>query len=246
MQPRPRLSKLLRCGGALLLLVGTPSLAQGKKKKDSEQIKQDPLDTEANPQNVSGPQPNPNPGTPTGTGTAPQAAGPARAAGGAAGNSGEAATHQHRFLLTLRAGAAPCVYSVLPCGSWHQGLVGLEFAWAMSETVPAYLVVPVQVQFRPNQGTLMLPVGVQHNIALPVHGLFLYPRVSLGYAATMVEAAGSVITEHFGVAIPEIGLKYVFGRRYHLGGEPFSLPVFFSANGVQVHYRLAVAFGLSF
>mgnify|MGYP000670978064 CR=1 FL=1 len=49
-----------------------------------------------------------------------------------------------------------------------------------------------------------------------------------------------------GVAIPEVGLKYVFSGRYHLGGEVVSLPVFFSSSTVLVHYRAALSFGVSF
>jgi hypothetical protein len=112
--------------------------------------------------------------------------------------------------------------------------------------VSAYLIVPVQAQFRASLGTLMLPVGVQYDIALPVPNLYIYPRVSIGYAVSLKGAAGSVIADHYGVAIPEVGIKYVFSGRYHLGGEAISLPVLFNSNSVVVHYRIALSFGVSF
>lgn len=149
-------------------------------------------------------------------------------------------------MVSLKFGAAPCVYFSGGCGTLHQGVVGAEFAWAVTPTAAAYLIVPVQVQFRPSVGTLMIPVGVQYDIGLPVANLYIYPRVSIGYAAVLVGAAGSVIADHFGVAIPEVGIKYVFSGRYHLGGEVLSLPVFFNSSTVLVHYRAALSFGVSF
>lgn len=223
------------------------------KKKGHEPVRQDPLETEANPQTGTANPPTDNPANPTGTassGTSGSAN--ANAGSGTATNRGGSAADSSannrigRFLVGVSVGAAPCVYFPVGCDNLHQGVAGVSFAWAMSATAPAYLIVPLQVQFRPNQGTLILPVGVQYDISLPVANLYIYPRVSVGYAAAIASPAGSTYTEHYGVAIPEIGLKYVFSGRYHLGGEFFSLPVFFSSKTVFVNYRITLGFGVSF
>ena len=70
--------------------------------------------------------------------------------------------------------------------------------------------------------------------------------LSVGYAVALAGAAGSVMADHFGVVIPEVGLKYVFSGRYHLGGELVSVPVLFNERSVVVHYRVALSFGVSF
>lgn len=258
---RSRLGVLLGIG---LVIAGSPALA--KKKKGPEPVQQDPMETEANPQppvHDSGPAAGSasGGGPATGGGTSSSVGGGASAGGGGASSSGAAGGSSSsgsggvggtstarigRYMLSLKVGAAPCIYFSGGCGLLHQGVAGVEFAWNFTQAANAYLIVPVQVQFRPSQGTLMLPVGIQYDIGLPVPNLYIYPRVSIGYAVALAGAAGSVIADHFGVVIPEVGIKYVLSGRYHLGGELVSIPVLFNSNTVVVHYRLALSFGVGF
>jgi len=261
---RSRLAVLMGIG---LLVAGSPALA--KKKKGPDPVQQDPMETEANPQppvHDSGPAAGaPSGGTSggasSGGGSSSSSGGGASSSGGggsssgasgggssggSGGGGGTSAARIGRYMLSLKVGAAPCIYYGGGCGLLHQGVAGVEFAWNFTQSASAYLIVPVQVQFRPSQGTLMLPVGIQYDIGLPVPNLYIYPRVSIGYAVALAGAAGSVIADHFGVAIPEVGIKYVFSGRYHLGGELVSIPVLFNSNTVVVHYRVALSFGVGF
>ncbi|MBL9043998.1 MAG: hypothetical protein JNM83_20490 [Myxococcales bacterium] len=260
---RPTLSRLGVLIGVLLVGVGSPAVA--KKKKGPDPVQQDPMDTEANPQPLVNPTGTGTTGgsgsggaASSGGGTTGSGGGAGTASGGAAGGSSSASggsggggstgssTKLGRYMVSLKVGAAPCIYFSGGCGFLHQGLAGIEFAWAFTQSANAYLIVPPQVQFRANQGTLMVPVGIQYDIGLPVPNLYIYPRLSVGYAVAMAGAAGSVIADHFGVVIPEVGLKYVFSGRYHLGGELVSVPVLFNERSVVAHYRIALSFGVSF
>jgi len=256
----PRCTSRSRLGphlGIALTLAGAPTVA--KKKPRPDPVQQDPMETEANPQTTTNPTGGTGGTTGTGGGTSSTGSGSSTntssggtssnssASSGGGGSGGPVSTAKiGRYMLSLKVGAAPCVYFSGGCGVLHQGVAGLEFAWAFTQSASAYLIVPVQVQFRANLGTLMLPVGIQYDIALPVPNLYIYPRLSLGYAVALSGAAGSVIASHYGVAIPEFGIKYVFSGRYHLGGEVVSLPILFNSTAVVLYYRAALSFGLSF
>ncbi|MFO0653487.1 MAG: hypothetical protein U0787_00205 [Polyangia bacterium] len=255
-----------RVGLSLCLFLGVSGAALAKKKdKGPPPVQHDPLETELNPQppsnpsdgstgsgaNSGGSSGSSSSGGSGGSSSGGSSSGGSSSGGSSSGNSsgsaGAPATGKiGRYMVSLKLGAAPCVYFSGGCSTLHQGVVGAEFAWALTPSAAAYLIVPIQVQFRQSVGTLMIPVGIQYDIGLPVPNLYIYPRISLGYAALLVGAAGSLIADHFGVAIPEVGLKYVFSGRYHLGGEVVSLPVFFSSSTVLVHYRAALSFGVSF
>lgn len=256
----PQRTSMSRLGvliGIALTLAGAP--AEAKKKPRPDPVQQDPMETEANPQTTTNPTGGTGGTTGTGGGTSSTGSGSSTntssggtssnssASSGGGGSGGPVSTAKiGRYMLSLKVGAAPCVYFSGGCGVLHQGVAGLEFAWAFTQSASAYLIVPVQVQFRANLGTLMLPVGIQYDISLPVPNLYVYPRLSLGYAVALSGAAGSVIADHFGVVIPEFGIKYVFSGRYHLGGEVVSLPVLFNSTAVVLYYRAALSFGLSF
>lgn len=258
-----RTSRLILIAAATASLLSGEALA--KKKKGPGPVQQDPMETEANPQNTGGS--GSTGGSDTGGGSTGSSSGGSAGSSGAGGSgsggsggsssgssssggggssSAGGSTRSGRYMLSLKVGAAPCVYFGGGCGLLHQGVAGLEFAWQLTPSANAYLIVPVQAQFRASLGTLMIPVGIQYDIGLPVPNLYIYPRVSIGYAVSLTGAAGSVIADHFGVAIPEVGIKYVFSGRYHLGGEVVSLPVLFSSRSVVIHYRAALSFGVSF
>jgi hypothetical protein len=127
----------------------------------------------------------------------------------------------------------------------------LDFGVALTGDRALYLVLAPQFHLANNISTIMVPLGIQYDIALPVPGLYLYPRVSMGYAASIYDY-GCVFnycatsTVHRGFALPEIGIKYVIRGRGNVGFEPFSLPIFFEQKWVGLQYRLLFYGGVNF
>lgn len=129
----------------------------------------------------------------------------------------------------------------------HQGAIVLDVGWSVLSNKNGYLLLPLQFQFAQGGGAVVVPVGFQYDI--PIHavpGLYLYPRLSLGYAAFIASAEGETQTSHFGALIPEFGAKYVLKGRWNLGGEIFSLPVYFNSGGAAVSYRILLSGGMNF
>jgi hypothetical protein len=133
------------------------------------------------------------------------------------------------------------------------GMVGLDLGVAVSAHYNAYLILTPQVDLRPGLFNVMVPLGFQYDIRL-ARGLYLYPRASIGYSALISNvstdfgmfrfSANQVI--HGGVAIPELGLKYVVNGRFNIGFEPLSFPVFFTDKDFAVWYRATVFLGFNF
>lgn len=180
------------------------------------------------------------------------------------------------FMANLKMGVAIPVYfkdlpsnvsalDVLPA----QFAMQLEFGFALDKDRNAYLTFPFQFEvvqrsvlvpffgtLTATYATVMLPVAFQYDIpiaALP--GLYIYPRITVGYAAFIGSSNGSssTSTTSYGVMIPEFGVKYVFRQRVNFGFEPFALPMFFngdsSNNGVggfRLEYRMMFYGGMNF
>lgn len=133
------------------------------------------------------------------------------------------------------------------------GMVGLDFGVALSRDSNAYLVITPQVGLRDGLYNVMVPIGFQYDIRL-ARGLYLYPRVSLGYSAIISTASidfGSLHfsasqTTHGGVGIPELGLKYVVNGHFNIGIEPLSFPIFFTDRDYVVWYRAMLFLGATF
>jgi hypothetical protein len=81
-----------------------------------------------------------------------------------------------------------------------------------------------------------------------VPGLYIYPRLSVGYAALIFNGLGDVRarTVDTGFVKPELGVKYVLHRRWNFGFEPFGLPIFFDATGVMMNYQMLFYAGVNF
>lgn len=118
----------------------------------------------------------------------------------------------------------------------------LDAGYAVDRARNAYVLFPLQFAFSAGLSIIHIPVGFQYDFALPVKGLYIYPRFSIGYAA-FVGAGGQ--TANFGVIIPEVGVKYVLKRRWNFAFEPFSLPIYFNGNGAAVAYRLLFSAGVN-
>jgi hypothetical protein len=132
------------------------------------------------------------------------------------------------------------------------GSLGLDFGVAVSRDRNAYLTLTPSVLFKPDFYTVMVPLGFQYDIRL-ARGLYLYPRASLGYAAMISTASlelGSFElsareVRHGGIAVPELGLKFVPSPRVNIGIEPFSMPIFFDRENHLAWYRLNVYVGVN-
>jgi len=133
------------------------------------------------------------------------------------------------------------------------GGVGLDFGVALSRDYNAYLVLTPQVDLRQGLYNVLVPLGFQYDIRL-VRGLFLYPRVSLGYSLFVSNSSVDIGSLHLsaselshgGVAIPELGLKYVVNGRFNIGIEPLSIPVVFNSENYWVWYRVNLFLGGNF
>jgi hypothetical protein len=138
----------------------------------------------------------------------------------------------------------------------NQFAVGLGVGLAVTRDRNAYVLFQPQAQFGDGLSIISLPVAFQYDIRLYSRyrgALYFYPRAGLGYSVivgsrvvddngfrTVVDGAN-----HYGVAIPEVGLKYVLDGRYNFNFEPFSLPIYFRANEVALQYRLLFGFGVN-
>lgn len=126
----------------------------------------------------------------------------------------------------------------------------LDFAVALDRARSAYLSLPVQFEVgRTGYSFLMVPLAFQYDIPIrAVPGLYLYPRITAGYAAFVVDGAGDVRarTVDLGFVMPEFGAKYVLRRRWNFGFEPFGLPIFFNQRQVALNYRLLWYAGVNF
>lgn len=143
-----------------------------------------------------------------------------------------------RFMANLKIGPALGAYN-----AGHQGAIVLEGGMAVLPDRSLYVLLPLQFQFAQGGGSIIIPVGLQYDIRLPVKGLYVYPRLSIGYAAVI---ASGVDTAHLGMVNPEFGIKYVYKGRWNFGGEPFSLPIFFSGGGASLNYRILLSAGANF
>lgn len=151
------------------------------------------------------------------------------------------------FVLNLRLGPAV----PLALFSSDTGLVGatelptefalgLEAGFALNQGRSLYLVVPAQVQLELTAGKvtatwLMAPLGLHGDLPIrAAPGLFLYLRLSVGYAVGLFADAP---TTHMGLAVPALGIKYVIRRRVNLGFEPLNLPMLFHPKLLLLFYR---------
>jgi hypothetical protein len=165
-----------------------------------------------------------------------------------------------RFMFNLKLGPAFAAYDDLAPGgnatgcsvatpaACDQGTLGVtgtimfDFGFAVTPDKNGYLLFPIQFQVAKAGSFVMIPVGFQYDIPLPVKGLYLTPRISLGYAAYVIR--GHRVAD-LGFITPEFGVKYVIARRWNVGVDPFSLPIFFG-DFTAVSYRLLIYGGVNF
>ncbi len=118
----------------------------------------------------------------------------------------------------------------------------LDIGYAVTKNRNGYLLLPLQFQVGNGLTSFMVPLGFQYDFPL-LRGFYLYPRLSVGYAALIGFDPSGVL--HSGLVLPELGIKYVPGRRVNFGFEPFSLPIFLRPDGARLSYRLMFYGGIN-
>ena len=151
-----------------------------------------------------------------------------------------------RFLLDVDLGPS---FSLT--GPSHDFLidVGIDFGIAVTPDRNGYLLFSSQVQLGSGVEQLMIALGFQYDVRLPVRGLYLTPRLVAGYAPIFFSGLNTTSILDTGFIEPAIGIKYVLRGRWSFGLTPFSLPIFFGASPsekVVVNYRLLASAGVCF
>jgi|SRR5579883_1005088 len=127
------------------------------------------------------------------------------------------------------------------------GSLVLDLGWAPFDADHnAYLLFPFQFGFGGGNGAaIMVPLGFQYDIKLPVQqiGLYIMPRFTIGYAAFVCNGC---VTANDGFVTIEVGVKAVFNGRWNVGVFPLSFPVFFGDTGTFGVYRFLFMGGLNF
>ena len=157
------------------------------------------------------------------------------------------------FMANLKVGPAIGIDS--PPGV-TQFAIELEAGIALDHEKNAYLTFTPQVELgsfcggfgglgcggRGSVSTIILPLGFQYDIELPVKHLFLYPKIDLGLG--LFTGGGSAAASF--VLQPAFGIKYQLLKHFHFGGEPFSLPLFIgnSGDGFGAQYQIYVYAGV--
>ena len=138
-----------------------------------------------------------------------------------------------RWMFNLKLGPAITAknFESIP-NHFTAGSIILEMGVAVDRKYNAYIILPVpQFQVDSNFGYfswVMLPFGFQYDIPLLPHkipGLYIYPRATIGYAALVPNGGGD--TQNFGFVELAFGGKFIFAKRWNVGFEIFSLPIFF-------------------
>lgn len=127
----------------------------------------------------------------------------------------------------------------------------VEFGITMVPKDRGYLIFPFTFDLTGSVSTITLPVGFQYDVPLRVKGLFLTPRISIGYSLTTTPTVNSMggpdtTVVHGGTVMLEAGLKYLLLSRVHVGVDCFSLPIRFSSTSATVGFRMLLYGGLNF
>ncbi|HEY7957499.1 MAG: hypothetical protein ACHQ17_14025 [Polyangia bacterium] len=151
-----------------------------------------------------------------------------------------------RFLLDVDTGPSFSItgpyYSL-----WYD--VGIDFGVAVTPDHNGYILFSPQLQIGSDVEQLLLSLGFQYDVRLPVRGLYLTPRLLAGYAPIFFSNLKTAGIFDLGFIEPAIGIKYVLRGRWSFGLTPFSLPIFFGASPserVVVNYRLLASAGVCF
>ncbi len=233
--------------GLTLLLAGLPLAEARQKHKGSGEKEETPPAPPRDPMEAeySTPPPAEPVSTPSSSGNTSKSSSSAAAAP-APSAPPPPVEKLGRFMANFKIGPALCLYN---CS--HQGALLVEIGYSVLPSKNAYLLLPLQAQFAPASAAIIVPLGFQYDLAFPgVSGLYVYPRLSLGYAYLVDRISSGSPSLHAGIAIFEFGLKYVLRGRWNIGGELVSLPIVFGQNSAgafaNIYYRLMLSLGVNF
>jgi hypothetical protein len=125
--------------------------------------------------------------------------------------------------------------------------IELELGFAVSSDRQTYLLLDYQPLITSYYAAFMGGVGVEHDFRISERG-YVSLRLTAGYAPVTPIFSNKVL--HFGWLLPELGLKWVLGRRVNLGFDFFSLPMGWGNddNGVgitAIFYRIMLFVGVN-
>lgn len=121
-----------------------------------------------------------------------------------------------------------------------------ELGIAVNKNRNAYILITPQVQIINQVYQVIVTLGFQYDFPLLVRGLFLYLRGSAGYDLAITTDSGAPLLHHYGIVIPEFGLKYIVNSKYNFGFDPASIPLTFKTGAVQASYRTMFYGGVNF
>jgi len=160
------------------------------------------------------------------------------------------------FMANLKIG--PAIDLDAPPGV-TQFALELEAGIALDHAKNAYLTFTPQFEFgdlctgigrfgcggRGSITTIIIPIGFQYDIEMPVKHLYIYPKIDLGLGIFTGGAVGAGTQGAF-VLQPAFGIKYQLLKNLHIGGEPFSLPFFLGNkyDGFGAQYQIYLYAGI--
>jgi hypothetical protein len=144
--------------------------------------------------------------------------------------------------------------------------VVLDFGRSLTASGNLYFVLPLQFAFLQNyiatdesritgsSASISVPIGLQYDVPLLIPGMYLTPRVVIGYsyAASQISglttsgSVGVLLSGHRAILIPEFGWKWVFRRRMNFGADLLSIPITLSDTVSTVSYRVLFYLGVTF
>jgi hypothetical protein len=140
------------------------------------------------------------------------------------------------WMFNLKLGVSAGAYAVGTAAFAFKPEMGI----AVTSDRHGYITFTLGLLFNPYYTAIEVAPGFEYDIGLPVRGLFLYPKISLGYTgfiyyANALAATAQYVTHAFLVE-PAFGVKYVIANRWQVGAEPVCLPLWFGGTpGVTVN-----------
>lgn len=142
------------------------------------------------------------------------------------------------MMANLRIGPAFAVTSYGTGGSAFT--VAPEFGYAVALENNLYVVVAPQFTLGYGGAIITIPAGVEYDFPIaPVPNLYVTGRFLAGYS-NVTSGGVNAFT-----IIPEVGAKFIFGGRFNVGLEPFSMPVHFFSSTLAT-YRINLHGGINF
>jgi hypothetical protein len=164
-------------------------------------------------------------------------------------------------MVNLKLGTGQAIYSansggldvVLDFGRSIQRGGNLYIVWSLDFAFVDQTVVTDDSRLQSFFTSVAIPIGLQYDLPLFIPGLFLTPRLQVGYLfnsqrTTGLTSLGPVDTAlgvNSAVLLPEIGLKWILRKRLNFGADLLSVPISLSQNSIGVSYRVLFYVGVN-